>query len=880
MICKACDVLVSSMLQFNLHMIEYVSQISPDGHDCVSALTEYDMKLYELGQKFKNMPCLSTQIELGLARLDLQPLGHTNHLDSLGDLAISFDACYIQEGKISDLNRAIELKQTKLDLCPLDHPAHASALGTLAISLWKYYCIQKNKADLDRLIEMQQRWLALCPPGHPDHTKALGELALSLWECYNVEANIADLNMAIEMEEKIIDLCPTGDKQLGQALENLAASINACYHQQGSLTDLNRAIDLQQKTLELHPPGHSSHGFGLLNPALFLKDCYNNMKDHSDLIRAIKLLEEALNTYPVQHSVFASIADELAEIILLANSSWECHLLDQPLPLPDEAFETYGLLKDCGPAVSLDLLKATQAWVKNAEKHNHSSVLEAYQTSLNTLDHFTSFNSSLDSRHETMQARVADLANNAFSCAIRHGDFRMAVELLEQGRGILWNQLARFDISISALESRDNQGRKLGSKFTQLSAELRNHAEGSGEGMDPYWRVQEEWQSVVNQIRHPDGFSRFLLPPRFKDLQQGAEYGPVIIVNASKYTCDAVIVLHARPPVHVPLPCSLGDVMELCSQFSGLTKVPNAYGDNRESWLKQMLRELWSLVVKPIVTVLQNDLQLPAGSRIWWCPTSKFTILPFHAAGPYRKAEKDFMDIYVSSYAPSLSALIRTRDRIRFQREARDASGITNVISFAAVGQARPGASIKLSELPEVEREIQKIQNETSIPSGVIFETVTGDAATIKGAVQAFRDHRWVHLACHGAQDAERPFGSWFAMGDGQLTLMRIIQERYTISEFAFLSACHAAAGDRSTPDEVLHLAAGMQFAGFNGVIGTLWRVDDAVAHQVVTRFYREMFKRPVIDFEHAAGALNVAVLELAKDVSLEKRIVFVHIGI
>ena len=100
---------------------------------------------------------------------------------------------------------------------------------------------------------------------------------------------------------------------------------------------------------------------------------------------------------------------------------------------------------------------------------------------------------------------------------------------------------------------------------------------------------------------------------------------------------------------------------------------------------------------------------------------------------------------------------------------------------------------------------------------------------------------------------------------------MRIIQERYTNSEFA----CHTAKGDASTPDEVLHLAAEMQFAGFNGVIGTLWKVDDAVAHQVVIRF---LFKPPNIDFEHAAAALNTVVIETADEVSLEKRIVFVHI--
>ena len=130
-----------------------------------------------------------------------------------------------------------------------------------------------------------------------------------------------------------------------------------------------------------------------------------------------------------------------------------------------------------------------------------------------------------------------------------------------------------------------------------------------------------------------------------------------------------------------------------------------------------------------------------------------------------------------------------------------------------------------------------------------------------------------MHVACREARHATKSFESWFAMGDGKLTLMRIIQERYANSEFAFLSACHTAVGDASTPDEVrVHLAAGMQFAGFNRVIVTLRKVDDAVAHRFVTH--------QTIDFEHAAVALNTAAMETTDEVSLEKRIVFVHIGV
>ena len=117
-------------------------------------------------------------------------------------------------------------------------------------------------------------------------------------------------------------------------------------------------------------------------------------------------------------------------------------------------------------------------------------------------------------------------------------------------------------------------------------------------------------------------------------------------------------------------------------------------------------------------------------------------------------------------------------------------------------------------------------------------------------------------------------------MGDGKLMLMQIIQEQYMNSELTFLSACHTAVEDMLTLDKVLHLVAGMQFMGFNGVIGMLWRMDDVVVHQVVTWFYKEMFKHSVADFQHVAAALNTTALETADEVSLEKQIVFVHIGI
>lgn len=58
-------------------------------------------------------------------------------------------------------------------------------------------------------------------------------------------------------------------------------------------------------------------------------------------------------------------------------------------------------------------------------------------------------------------------------------------------------------------------------------------------------------------------------------------------------------------------------------------------------------------------------------------------------------------------------------------------------------------------------------------------------------------------------------------------------------AEFAFLSACHSAAVDsQGSPDEVLHLAAAMQFSGFKSVVGTLWGMADTDSPTVAKAFY------------------------------------------
>ena len=77
----------------------------------------------------------------------------------------------------------------------------------------------------------------------------------------------------------------------------------------------------------------------------------------------------------------------------------------------------------------------------------------------------------------------AGVAGLGFSCAMRYNDL-MGVELLKQGRGMLWNQLARFDISIVALES---WGKSSESMLEVVAIKGRVHTGGSKRNGSPWW---------------------------------------------------------------------------------------------------------------------------------------------------------------------------------------------------------------------------------------------------------------------------------------------------------------------------------------------------------------------------------------------------------
>ncbi|KAG2348055.1 hypothetical protein BDR05DRAFT_996353 [Suillus weaverae] len=775
-------------------------------------------------------------------------------------------------------SEGVRFRRIVLELCPLSNEHRRVALHHLAWALTSRFEQCGSIHDLDECIQYHREVVSLCSEGYSRRASYLDYLAISLYLRFNHQGSSDDLNEAITLYEEVLRLHPFGYKYRDSSLNNLGIALEVRFYQRGDVNDIIRAISLLREALTLFSPGNTSRDNMLNNLAGALHTRYGKLDASEDLDEAINLSRDSLQLtphgHPRRHRVLCRLSSALCSRFMQTRENEDVEeairlcqeLLDALLSLHPDRYYSYKRLQQAYlsrynwhhniPLKDLRNTSLTWAidWARQAEVYRHDSALEAYQMCLELFEHhvMTRFHG----------ARLQPLF--------------AAVELVEHGRGQQWSLASRLRTPLEDL--------KLASpRLSEINKHL-SDAQGSAGSTDraaadqaaiQYRRLQEQWDAVVAEIRNHQGFSRFLLPPSYEDLQAAARHGPVIIFIASEYSCSAIVVPTSGEPRPVCFPhITLTHLEMLKKDFAREIRLASFMRpEETRNELQVLLRTVWDEIMLPIVIVLQRDLRVKGRSRIWLCPTAAFTSIPLHAAHPFRMQADELEwelcleDVYICSYTPMLAALIRSRQMMK-----------TRVTpSFAAIGQSEPGAG-QGEALLTIDSELELVCK--LVPTTTNIVTLSSDKATRAGALDALQRNTWVHLACHGKQDREQPYNSRFAMRDKPLTLLDIMERDIPHAEFAFLSACHPAVGDEKTPDEVIHLAAGLQFSGFKSVIGTLWVVDDAVAQHVVKAFYENMFKDGVVDCTKAAWALNRATCSVKTKVPLEQRIVFIHIGV
>ncbi|KAH9179061.1 CHAT domain-containing protein [Lactarius sanguifluus] len=476
------------------------------------------------------------------------------------------------------------------------------------------------------------------------------------------------------------------------------------------------------------------------------------------------------------------------------------------------------------------------------------------------------------------------------SFQIKLGLFEEAVEILEQGRGLLWSEMRGLRTPMVRLIEEDPP---LAKRFADINQELEalttsitpsgrlEMGDGVGEGsdgMDPFGRLVvkqrklvEERGALISQIRDRPGLEGFLKAPSFISLRSAASRGPVIIINHCRWHSDILIIFHSSLPCSIPT--ANGFYARANKLRDELVEVRKHGLDSVEyqDVLSPVLKGLYELVGEPVLKRLRL-LGVPEQSRIWWCPTSVFCSLPLHAMGPIPSSgnrDRYFSDLYIPSYTPSLSALVESRNQEASPR-------MLDKPSLLLVAQPE-------DSLPGVKGEIKVIR---SLEPRVTVATLVSSEATPSSVVEGLRGSRFVHFACHGVLETGKPFDASFKLhGGSRLTLLDIARSRLPDAEFAFLSCCHAAEiTEDSVADEALHPTAAMQYCGFRSVVGTMWEMADTDGRDLARSFYKSLFssrETSVPYYERSAGALRDATRKLRekRGITLERWVNFVHYG-
>jgi tetratricopeptide (TPR) repeat protein len=783
--------------------------------------------------------------------LALRPPGHSDRVHSCTNLGISLRTRYKQCGDPGLLDEAIEPQREALALRPPGHPDRALSCANLAVSLWKRYKQCGDLGLLDESIGFTREALALRPPGHPGRVVSCSYLGSLLLERYQQCGDLGLLDEAIEFEREALALRPLGHPHRALSCANLGALLDARCRECDDLGLLDEAIELQREALALRPPGDPNRALECRNLSYFLIDCYTLTKNTAVLDEAIKLCSHSLKygtsleawqsflclslLYMIPATFYFSLASALGYLNLSFASEFD---------------NVHDFVR--GTRINLSRVwDASRVWASDTPLQ----LCNMYTQLIDRLPLAAGFVLDTSSRLQTLKS-THHIGTDACVAAILAKQSSQAIELLDRAHGLVWAQ---------ALHQRDPQTE---GAPAELTAELADHlcaisapvpaplgnSSQPAHDQDGRHKRNTRIQAILREIRATPGSERFMLGASYDTLRMAAREHPVIVLVAGRGYAFALIMLNAAEDqphaLRLELTSDQLSALRGSAEQAGLRSRADMRNCEPEARLglasrrtengvnhkpHQVLADIWRKIIQPILHYLQLEVctltrcdlaelthmaQKATGRarpRIHWCANGDFVFLPLHAAGIYsgpQASRECCSDYVVSSYTPTVSALLRA--------QAQAPSVRSTDVDMLLVGEDS-AKNPALSKLWNVRTELTRVGSiATAKHFGNTIETIARDA-TVERVTERIKTASFVHLACHGLQHRTNAVESGFYLNDNKLTISRLMELQLDRPWFAYLSACETAKGDAEQPDQVMHLAAAMLFAGFKHVVATMW---------------------------------------------------------
>ncbi|KAF8598974.1 hypothetical protein BDV93DRAFT_512022 [Ceratobasidium sp. AG-I] len=212
-------------------------------------------------------------------------------------------------------------------------------------------------------------------------------------------------------------------------------------------------------------------------------------------------------------------------------------------------------------------------------------------------------------------AEVGSVAIEAAAAAISAEEYNLALEWLEAGRASNSSPIGTNTVA------------------SEL-ATLQHH------------RLVSQYNALISQVRDVPGFEDYMHTKKLVDLIPAVRSGPVVVVN-----------VHEMRRCRAPEEDATITIVEIAQD-----RKPHVRSRGHRDHFEQVLTALWYNFVEPVLEHLEYTKKLPVDqlTHITWCTTGALSFLPIHAAGNYGLGEEHIYDYAITSYTPTLSALLPT----------------------------------------------------------------------------------------------------------------------------------------------------------------------------------------------------------------------------
>ncbi|PPQ80702.1 hypothetical protein CVT26_007402 [Gymnopilus dilepis] len=671
--------------------------LTPDGDPQLPA------RLGNLGLSFKsrfektgNYDDLTESIRLHRQVVEYTPEGHPHLAGRLQNLGSSLLTRFGQTGDVSDIAQSIQLKQRAVALIPEGHPGLPAWLNSLGSSFLTRFERTRDFNDLEQSIQLRQQAVELAPSGHPHLPAWLNNLGISFSFRSQKTGSLKDLERSIQLMRQAVEVVPAGHPDLPTWLSNLGFALSSRFEQTSDLNDLEQSIELQQQAMDLTPEGHLDFPARLNNLGFLISSRFEKTNDLNDLAQSIRLQQRAVELTPQGHPRLSYWMNGLGSSLLSQFLQTQEY---STLVAATSNFRSSSMSRTGPPTIRL---QAARTWAQFSHKISTSEVITAHDQVINLISLVAGMENTSKRRYEVLRDSP-ELSTAAAAAALSVNQPAKALEWLEEGRCIVWNQLNQLRTPVDSLRAHHpdlaDQLMLLSRQLEHMQArddrqsavELPLRAQISLETeASHHLMLSKEREQLLATIRERPGFESFFRPRKCADLMKIVpENGVVVVINSDKSRCDALVLTAGKEePAHVTLEKFTRERAQILAEqlreylashdrrsrytdeATSNSRKPGAFKRRRAvNQLNNILRALWTDLLDPILQYLgiKNpglDSDLP---RIWWCPTGPLSFLPIHAAGIYNPEPGEskicLANYVVSSYIPNLTVLDRLRSR-------------------------------------------------------------------------------------------------------------------------------------------------------------------------------------------------------------------------